>query len=118
MYTSENKLNLDENEVDSEMKSLNIWDTEGSTPKVELLISTSVLRGRGGAGFHYISKNYYMRPERPMHQTLRTLRTLTITLDTTSARRHVRTPFPIYPCVHDVPTTSSTKRMHPNALRP
>jgi len=42
MYTSENKLNLDENEVDSEMKSLNIWDTEGSTPKVELLISTSV----------------------------------------------------------------------------
>jgi len=42
MYTSENKLNLDENEVDSNMKSLNLLNTEGSTPKVELPISTSV----------------------------------------------------------------------------
>jgi len=42
MYTSENELNLDENEVDSYMESLNLVDTEGSTPKVELPISTSV----------------------------------------------------------------------------
>jgi len=66
----------------------------------------------------YISKNYYMRPERPVHQTLRTLRTLTVTLDATSAGRHVRMPFPIYPCVLDVPTTSTTKPMRPDALRP
>jgi len=64
-----------------------------------------------------ISKNYYMRPERPVHQTLRTLRTLTVTLDATSAGRHVRTPFAIYPGVLDVPTTSSTKRMRPDTLR-
>jgi len=32
-----------------------------------------------------ISKNYYIRPERPVHQTLRRLRALTITLDATSA---------------------------------
>jgi len=50
----------------------------------------------------YIRQNYYMRPERPVHQTLRTLRTLTGTRNATSAGRHVRTPFPIYPCVLDV----------------
>jgi len=66
----------------------------------------------------YISKNYYMRPERPVHQTLRTLRTLTVTLNATSAGRHIRTPFPIYPCVLDVPTTFTTKPMRPDALRP
>ena len=65
-----------------------------------------------------ISKNYYMRPERPVHQTLRTVRTLTVTLDATSAGRHVRTPFPLYPCVLNVPTTSTTKPMRPDALRP
>jgi len=65
-----------------------------------------------------ISKDYYMRPECPMHQTLRTLRMLTVTLDATSAGHHVRTPFPIYPCVLDVPTTSTTKPMRPDALRP
>ena len=31
-----------------------------------------------------ISKNYYMRPERPVHQTLRTLKTLTANLDVAS----------------------------------
>ena len=36
---------------------------------------------RSRAGLNHISKNYYMRPERPLHQTLRTLRTLTVTLD-------------------------------------
>ena len=50
---------------------------------------------RVSLGNSHISKNYYMRPERPVHQTLRTLRTLTVTLDATSAGRHVRTPFPI-----------------------
>jgi len=58
-----------------------------------------------------------MCPERRVHQTLRTLRTLTVTVDATSAGRHVRTLFPIYPCVLDVPTTSTTKRMRPDALR-
>jgi len=65
-----------------------------------------------------ISKNYYMRPERPVHQTLRMLRTLTVTLNATSAGHYVGTPFPIYPCILDVPTTSTTKRMRPDALRP
>ena len=32
----------------------------------------------------YISENYYMRPERPVHQTLRTLKTLTANLDVAS----------------------------------
>ena len=59
-----------------------------------------------------------MRPERPVHQTLRTLRTLTVALEATSAGRHVRTPFPIYPCVLDVPMRSTTKRLRPDALRP
>jgi len=59
-----------------------------------------------------------MRPERPVHQMLSSLRTLTVTLDATSAGRHVRTPFPIYPCVLEVPTTSTTKRMRADALRP
>jgi len=49
-----------------------------------------------------ISKNYYMRPECPVHQTLRTLRTLTVTLYATSAGPHVRRRFAIYPCVLDV----------------
>ena len=31
-----------------------------------------------------ISENYYMRPERPVHQTLRTLKTLTANLDVAS----------------------------------
>jgi len=65
----------------------------------------------------YSSKNYNMGPECPVHQTLRTLRTLTVTLDATWAGRHVVTPFPIYPCLLDVPTTSTTKRMRPDALR-
>ena len=65
-----------------------------------------------------IRKNYYMRPERPVHQTLRTLRTLTVIQDATSAGRYIRTPFLIYPYVLDVPTTSTTKRMRPDALRP
>jgi len=51
----------------------------------------------------YISKNYYMRPERRVHQRLRALRRFTVTLDATSARCHVRTLFPIYPWVLDVP---------------
>jgi len=79
--------------------------------------STVPLPG-GPERLDHISKNYYMRPERPVHQTLRTLRTLNVTLDATSAGRHVRTPFPIDPCVLDVPTTSTTKRMRPDALRP
>jgi len=66
----------------------------------------------------YISKNYYVRPERPVHQRLRARRRLTVTLDATSAGCHVRTPFPIYPWVLDVPRPSPTKRMHPDALRP
>ena len=53
-----------------------------------------------------------------MHQTLRTLRTLTVTLNTTSARRQVETPFPIYPCVLEVPMTSTIKLMRSDALRP
>ena len=57
-----------------------------------------------------------MRPERPVHQTLRELRTLTVTLDETSAGHHLLTPFPMYPCVLDVPTTSTTKRMRPDAV--
>ena len=65
-----------------------------------------------------ISKNYYMRPERPVHQTLGTLRTVTVTLEATLAGRHVLKPFPIYPCFLDVPTTSTTVRMRPDALRP
>ena len=65
-----------------------------------------------------ISKNYYMRRERPVHQTLRTLRKLTVTLDVTSAGLHVRTSFPIYPWVLDVPMTSNTKLMRPDALTP
>ena len=32
-----------------------------------------------------ISKNYYMGPEGPVHQMLRTLKTLTVTLDAVSA---------------------------------
>jgi len=66
----------------------------------------------------HIRKYYYMRPEGPGHQTLRTLRTLTITLDAMSAGRHLRTPLPIYPWVLDVPTTSTTKHMRPDVLRP
>jgi len=54
-------------------------------------------RIEGAPELDHISKNYYMRAERPVHQTLRTLRTLTVTQDATSAGRHVRTPFPIYP---------------------
>jgi len=70
----------------------------------------------------YISKNYYMRRERPVHQTLRTLRKLTVTLDATSAGRDVgRTSrpdaIPIYPCVLEVLTMSTTQRMRPDALR-
>ena len=37
-----------------------------------------------------ISKNYYMRPERPVLQTLGTLKTSTSSPDATSARRYVR----------------------------
>jgi len=65
-----------------------------------------------------ISKNYYMRPRRPMDRTHRTLRTLTGTLDAISAGRHVQTLLPIYLWFLDVPTTSTTKYMCPDALRP
>jgi len=52
--------------------------------------------------YYCISKNYYRRPEGPVHQKLRTLRMLTISQDVKSAGRHVRMAFPIYPCVLDV----------------
>ena len=74
--------------------------------------------GSGGKEEVNISKGYYMGPERPVHQTLRTLRTLTVTLDATSAGRHVQTPLPIYPWVLDIPTTSTIQCMRPDALRP
>ena len=38
----------------------------------------------GYLNFVSFSKNYYMRPERPVHQTLRTLKTLTTNLDVAS----------------------------------
>ena len=38
----------------------------------------------------YISKNYYLRPERPVHLTHGTLGTQTDVLDATSDRRRVR----------------------------
>jgi len=48
---------------------------------------------------------------------LRTLRTLTLTLEATSAERNLLISSPIYPCAVDVPTTSTAKRMGPVALR-
>ena len=41
----------------------------------------SLCPGPGGGRTTFISKNYYMRPERAVHQTLRTLRTSTVTQD-------------------------------------
>ena len=39
-YIGENELDVDENEVDSDMESLHLSDTEGSTPEVGLPIPT------------------------------------------------------------------------------
>jgi len=40
LYTGENELDLDENEVDSDVESLNLMDTKESTLEVELPILT------------------------------------------------------------------------------
>ena len=59
-----------------------------------------------------------MPPECPVPQTLWMLRTLTVTLDATSAGRHVRMPFPIHPGALNALTTSTAKRMRPDASDP
>ena len=54
----------------------------------QILLLQILSTKRGGT--QYISKNYYLRPELPVHLTHGTLRTQTDVLDATSDRRRVR----------------------------